>query len=127
MATNRELPCNQCTGTTTLQKLEGFASRLFHRHARGTAHDQKSALENDSLHFSEHTALWDRSSKFSLIYFNYKLKYIVGVLKVNIKSNIFVCLSMICIRALQDEVEKRLHENFTISLVKLEIILFHLI
>uniref|UniRef100_A0A8I5NG41 cAMP-dependent protein kinase n=2 Tax=Cercopithecinae TaxID=9528 RepID=A0A8I5NG41_PAPAN len=62
MAAYREPPCNQYTGTTTaLQKLEGFASRLFHRHSKGTAHDQKTALENDSLHFSEHTALWDRS------------------------------------------------------------------
>ncbi|NP_001287845.1 cAMP-dependent protein kinase catalytic subunit beta isoform X4 [Piliocolobus tephrosceles] len=64
MAAYREPPCNQYTGTTTaLQKLEGFASRLFHRHSKGTAHDQKTALENDSLHFSEHTALWDRSMK----------------------------------------------------------------
>lgn len=64
MAAYRELSSNQCTGTTALQKLEGFASRLFHRHSKGTTHDQKTALENDSLHFSEHTALWDRSSKF---------------------------------------------------------------
>uniref|UniRef100_A0A8D1J196 cAMP-dependent protein kinase n=2 Tax=Sus scrofa TaxID=9823 RepID=A0A8D1J196_PIG len=63
MAAYRELPCNQYTGTTALQKLEGFASRLFHRHSKGTAHDQKTTLENDSLHFSEHTVLWDRSMK----------------------------------------------------------------
>ncbi|XP_036613939.1 cAMP-dependent protein kinase catalytic subunit beta isoform X2 [Trichosurus vulpecula] len=64
MAAKRELPCNQCTGTTTtLQKLEGFASRLFHRQPKGTAHDLKTALENESLHFSEYTALWDRSMR----------------------------------------------------------------
>lgn len=71
MAAYRELPCNQYTGTTALQKLEGFASRLFHRHSKGTAHDQKTTLENDSLHFSEHTALWDRSSKFFFFFFFY--------------------------------------------------------
>uniref|UniRef100_A0A8B7UV43 cAMP-dependent protein kinase catalytic subunit beta-like n=1 Tax=Castor canadensis TaxID=51338 RepID=A0A8B7UV43_CASCN len=43
------------------KKLEGFASRLFHRHSKGTTHDRKAALEDDSLHFSEHTALWDTS------------------------------------------------------------------
>jgi protein kinase A len=64
MAAYRELPCNQYTGTSSaLQKLEGFASRLFHRHSKGTTHDRKAALEDDSLHFSEHTALWDTSSK----------------------------------------------------------------
>ncbi|XP_004431595.1 cAMP-dependent protein kinase catalytic subunit beta isoform X1 [Diceros bicornis minor] len=63
MATYRELPCNQYTGTTALQKLEGFANRLFHRHSKSFVHDQKTALENDSFHFSEHTALWDRSMK----------------------------------------------------------------
>lgn len=57
MAAYKELSCNQYTGTTALQKLEGFASRLFHRHSKGTSHDQKTTLENDSLHFSEHTAL----------------------------------------------------------------------
>lgn len=67
MAAYREQPCNQYTGTTALQKLEGFASRLFHRHSKVPAHDQKTALENDSLHFSEHTALWNRSSKFFLM------------------------------------------------------------
>lgn len=64
MAAYREVSGNQGTGTTALQKLEGFASRFFHRHSKGTAHDQKAALDNDSLHFSEYTALWDRSSKF---------------------------------------------------------------
>lgn len=65
MAAYRELACNQHTGTSTaLQKLEGFANRIFHRHSKSSAHDQKTALENDSLHFCEHTALWDRSSKF---------------------------------------------------------------
>lgn len=64
MAAYREVSGSQYSGTTALQKLEGFASRLFHRHSKGAAHEQKAALENDSLHFSEHTALWDRSSKF---------------------------------------------------------------
>ncbi|XP_007480678.1 cAMP-dependent protein kinase catalytic subunit beta isoform X1 [Monodelphis domestica] len=64
MAARKELPCNQCTGTTTtLQKLEGFASRLFHRQPKGAAHDVKTTLENESLHFSEYTALWDRSMR----------------------------------------------------------------
>uniref|UniRef100_A0A7N4Q063 cAMP-dependent protein kinase n=1 Tax=Sarcophilus harrisii TaxID=9305 RepID=A0A7N4Q063_SARHA len=64
MAARRGLPCNQCTGTTTtLQKLEGFASRLFHRQPKGAAHDLKTDLENESLHFSEYTALWDRSMR----------------------------------------------------------------
>ncbi|XP_074122492.1 cAMP-dependent protein kinase catalytic subunit beta isoform X2 [Sminthopsis crassicaudata] len=64
MAARRGLPCNQCTGTTTtLQKLEGFASRLFHRQPKGAAHDLKTDLENESLHFSEYPALWDRSMR----------------------------------------------------------------
>ncbi|XP_044532543.1 cAMP-dependent protein kinase catalytic subunit beta isoform X1 [Gracilinanus agilis] len=64
MAARKELPCNQCTGTTTtLQKLEDFASRLFHRQPKGAAHDVKTTLENESLHFSEYTALWDRSMR----------------------------------------------------------------
>lgn len=64
MASQKELACNQCTGTTTaLQRLEGFANRLFHRQSRGAVHEQKVALEDESHHFSEFTALWDRSSK----------------------------------------------------------------
>uniref|UniRef100_A0A8C3PES3 cAMP-dependent protein kinase n=1 Tax=Chrysemys picta bellii TaxID=8478 RepID=A0A8C3PES3_CHRPI len=64
MAAQRELPCNQCTGTSTaLQKLEGFANRLFHRHSKGSLQEQKVALENESHHFSELAALWDRSMK----------------------------------------------------------------
>uniref|UniRef100_A0A8C3XRI6 cAMP-dependent protein kinase n=1 Tax=Chelydra serpentina TaxID=8475 RepID=A0A8C3XRI6_CHESE len=64
MAAQRELPCNQCTGTSTaLQKLEGFANRLFHRHSKGALQEQKVALENENHHFSELAALWDRSMK----------------------------------------------------------------
>lgn len=67
MAAQRELPCNQCTGTSTaLQRLEGFANRLFHRHSKGALQEQKVALENESHHFSELAALWDRSSKCSV-------------------------------------------------------------
>lgn len=72
MAAYKELSCSQHTGTSTaLQKLEGFASRLFHRHSKGTAHDQRAALESDSPRVSEQTALWDRSSKCSGFFHRY--------------------------------------------------------
>lgn len=64
MAAHKDLSCGQHPGTpTALQKLEGLASRLFHRHSRGTAHDQRTALEDDGLRVSEHTASWDKSMK----------------------------------------------------------------
>lgn len=65
MAAHKEVPCNQCTGTATaLQRLEGFANRLFHRHSKGGAHEQRAALENESQHCSELALLWDKSSKW---------------------------------------------------------------
>lgn len=70
MAAHKELSFGQHTGTpTALQKLEGFASRLFHRHSKGTAQDQKAALEEEGLQASEHTASWDKPSKwFGLVF-----------------------------------------------------------
>uniref|UniRef100_A0A493T864 cAMP-dependent protein kinase n=1 Tax=Anas platyrhynchos platyrhynchos TaxID=8840 RepID=A0A493T864_ANAPP len=63
MAAQKEVPCNQCTGTATaLQRLEGFANRLFHRHSKGGTHEQRVPLENES-HFSELAVLWDKSMK----------------------------------------------------------------
>lgn len=64
MAAQKEVPCAQCTGTATaLQRLEGFANRLFHRHSKGGAHDLRVPLENESHHVSELAVLWDKSSK----------------------------------------------------------------
>ncbi|XP_042675524.1 cAMP-dependent protein kinase catalytic subunit beta isoform X1 [Centrocercus urophasianus] len=65
MAAQKEVPCAQCTGTATaLQRLEGFANRLFHRHSKGSAHEVRVALENESHHFSELAVLWDKSKTF---------------------------------------------------------------
>ncbi|RMC08535.1 hypothetical protein DUI87_14781 [Hirundo rustica rustica] len=62
MAGHKEVPCNQGTGTATaLQKLEGFANRLFHRHSKNGAHEQRAALENESQQCSEFTVQWDES------------------------------------------------------------------
>lgn len=64
MAGHKEVPGNQGPGTTTaLQRLEGFANRLFHRHSKSGAHEQKAPLENESQQGSEFTAQWDQSSK----------------------------------------------------------------
>lgn len=64
MAAHQELSSSQSTGTTSaLQRLEGFANRLFHRHSKSSANELKIPLENESSQFSELTALWDRSSK----------------------------------------------------------------
>lgn len=62
MAGNKEVPCSQGTATA-LQRLEGFANRLFHRHSKNGAHEQRAALENESQQCSEYTAQWDASSK----------------------------------------------------------------
>ncbi|XP_064928757.1 cAMP-dependent protein kinase catalytic subunit beta isoform X3 [Columba livia] len=62
MAAQREVPCHQCTGTATaLQRLEGFANRLFHRHSKSGPHDQRAALEHESQRCSELAVLWDKS------------------------------------------------------------------
>ncbi|XP_075012232.1 cAMP-dependent protein kinase catalytic subunit beta isoform X2 [Calonectris borealis] len=64
MAAQKEVPCNQCTGTATaLQRLEGFANRLFHRHSKSGVPEQRAALENESQHCSELAVLWDKSMK----------------------------------------------------------------
>lgn len=64
MAGHKEVPCNQGTGTATaLQILEGFANRLFHRHSKNGAHEQRAALEGESQRCSEFTVQWDESSK----------------------------------------------------------------
>lgn len=65
MATQRELASSQGTGTSSaLQRLEGFANRLFHRHSKGSSNELKVTLESDSSHVSELATLWDRSSKY---------------------------------------------------------------
>lgn len=64
MAGHKEVPCQQGPGPgTALQRLEGFANRLFHRHSKSGAHEQKAALEHESQQGSEFTAQWDEASK----------------------------------------------------------------
>lgn len=101
MAAHKELSSGQHSGTpTALQKLEGFASRLFHRHSRGTTQEHRAALEDDGLRASEHTASWDKSSKwfgfvFKLIQCNQQLKYLEFQDQM---QRIQFCLFLICIR-----------------------------
>lgn len=52
MAAYREYPVTNIQVLLLFQKLEGFASVISLRHSKGTALDQKTTLENDSLHFS---------------------------------------------------------------------------
>uniref|UniRef100_A0A803KFQ7 cAMP-dependent protein kinase n=3 Tax=Xenopus tropicalis TaxID=8364 RepID=A0A803KFQ7_XENTR len=55
---------SQSAGTTTaLQKLEGFANRLFHRNGKSTSQDQRLTLENEGCFVSESTCIWDRTMK----------------------------------------------------------------
>uniref|UniRef100_A0A8D2NUQ7 cAMP-dependent protein kinase n=1 Tax=Zosterops lateralis melanops TaxID=1220523 RepID=A0A8D2NUQ7_ZOSLA len=64
MAGHKEVPCQQGPGPgTALQRLEGFANRLFHRHSKSGAHEQKAALEHESQQGSEFTAQWDEAMK----------------------------------------------------------------
>lgn len=64
MATQRESQGNPSTGTANaLQRLEGFANRLFHRQSKGSVSELKVTAENGSSDMSELTALWEKSSK----------------------------------------------------------------
>lgn len=52
--------------STALQKLEGFANRLFHRNGKHGTQEQRTGLEQEGQLVSENTLQWDRESKFSV-------------------------------------------------------------
>lgn len=73
MATQKEFLSSHSTGTSSaLQRLEGFANRLFHRHSKGSASELKIPLEAEAPHISELAALWDRSSKCVVRFLGFK-------------------------------------------------------